>query len=103
MVDDEFLRDFCLEFRKGIIGRRKSKGMCAVVTWALQGYLSFALNLKTEVHESEVGNWNHVYLVMEDGRVLDATADQFNDGDQIFPYVYLGPPLDIHNGNVFER
>lgn len=98
-IDEEFLKEFCLEFRNGILKRSKSKGMCAIVSWALQGFLSAALHVKTTVHESVVGEWNHLYLVTEDGKVIDCTADQFG---KKYPKVYIGEPLDIHNGNLFD-
>jgi len=93
---------FAEEFRKGILGRRKSKGMCAKVCWALQGYLSWATGVKTEVHTSDVGVWNHVYLVMKDGTVIDPTADQFSTDKKKYPPVYIGKPIKkLHNGKAY--
>lgn len=79
--------------------------MCAVVSWALQGFLSHSSNIKTVVYESEVDlideSTNHLYLVMLDGNVIDCTADQF---DKKYPKVYIGEPLDIHkNGKIYNR
>lgn len=88
------------EFRKGILGRKKSKGMCAAVSWALQGYLS-STGIKTDLHESEVGNWNHLYLVTKDGVVIDATADQFSTEKKEYPPVYVGKPIKkLHSGKI---
>lgn len=106
-LTDKQLRAMCLEFRKGLLAKMSSQGKCAMVSWALQGFLSFAVKLKTEVHESQVEKWNHLYLVMPDGRVIDCTADQFNEYHAIkrkrkFPQVYIGKPLSIHNGKRFE-
>lgn len=98
--DDKQLKTFCREFRKGMLERMSSKGKCAMVSWALQGYLSWALKLKTKVYEGEVGEWNHLWLVMPDGRVIDCTADQFG---KKYPKVYIGAPLDIHkNGKPYK-
>lgn len=100
----ENIRVSAEEFRKGILGRRKPKGMCAAVSFALQGYLSAFMGLKTVVHESEVGNWNHVYLVDSDGMVIDATADQFSTPKKQYPKVYIGKPLKaLHSGKVMKR
>lgn len=84
------LKRVCAAFRKGLLATAPSKGMCAVVSYALAGFLS-AIGVECEVHEGYVGEWNHVWLVMPDGRVIDATADQFG-----FEAVYIGPPLQIH-------
>lgn len=98
-MDDRELKTFCREFRKGLLNGDSSKGQCAKVTWALQGFISFALQIKSEVHESTVGDWNHLYLVLSDGRVLDCTGDQFG---KKYPQVYLGKPLAIHQGERYD-
>lgn len=91
------------DFRKGILGRKKPKGMCAKVSWALHGFLSWC-GVETEIHESEVGIWNHVYLVTKDGVVIDPTADQFNTPKKIYPPVYIGKPIKkLHNGKKMTR
>lgn len=102
MTKDE-LKDAAEEFRKGILGRKKSKGMCAKVSWALQGFLSWS-GVKTTVYESDVGNWNHVYLVTDDGIVIDATADQFSNEKKTYPPVYVGKPIKkLHSGKIMTR
>lgn len=94
---DKELKVMCREFRKGMLDRMSSKGKCAMVSWALQGFLSSVIKLKTKVYECDVGEWNHLYLVMPDGNVIDCTADQFNKGkSRKYPQVYIGKPLDIH-------
>ena len=92
---DAQLKTMCREFRKGMLDRMSSKGKCAMVSWALQGFISFATGIQTKVYECEVGEWNHLYLMMPDGRVIDCTADQFG---KKYPQVYIGKPLDIHEG-----
>lgn len=96
--DKKQLKIFCRQFRNGMLDGKPSKGQCAKVSWALQGYLSFALKLDTEVHQSDVGKWNHMYLVLPDGDIIDCTADQFG---KKYPQVYIGKPLAIHNGKVY--
>lgn len=99
MISDKKLTTFCREFRKGLLGRMSSKGKCAMLSWALHGYLSSAMGLDTKVYKGDVGNWNHLWLVMPDGRVIDCTADQFNPKNKRkYPQVYIGKPLDIHKG-----
>lgn len=94
-LTDKQIKIICLEFRKGVLGRRKSRAMCAKVSWALQGYLNF-LGLPTRVCEGDVGEWNHLWLALPDGRVIDATADQFSTARKKYPQVYIGKPLSIH-------
>lgn len=97
MTDDEII-EVATEFREGILGGDSSAWMCAAVSWPLQSYLSVFHGIKSEAVESDLGDLNHVWLRLEDGRALDPTADQFN---ALFPAmnlppVYLGPRLSIH-------
>jgi len=85
------LKSLCLGFRRGLIKQREGDMMCAVVSYALHGYLSF-LGVKAEVEEVSLQLSNHVFLRLSDGRVLDATADQFGG-----PKVYIGAPMWFHN------
>ena len=77
-------------FRKGILKKRCSDMMCAVVSYPLQGFLS-VLGVETEVVEVLLKQSNHVFLRLADGRILDATADQFGG-----PPIYLGDPQWYH-------
>ncbi len=99
-LTDRDLKVTCREFRKGMIARMSSKGKCAMISWALQGFLSTVYKLNTKVYQGDVGNWNHLWLVMPDGRVIDCTADQFNKKGKRakYPQIYIGKPLDIHSG-----
>jgi len=89
MTDKEIIR-LTREFKKGLMGKRNTKSMCFVVTFPLQGYLSFC-GLKTKLVEGEIktneGIWNHYWLKLPDGRILDPTADQFNNN---LSEIYLG-------------
>ncbi len=97
------LLSLCKSFTRGMLEGRASQGQCARVSWGLHGYLSY-LGLKTTMYESHVGDWNHVYLMMENGEVIDCTADQFNRGRRKNPQVYIGKPLSIHKGGKpFKR
>lgn len=95
MTDDE-LTAFATEFRDEILGGRDSRLMCAAVSWPLAGILSM-YGVEARARESHLGDCNHVWLELPDGRVLDPTADQFNDQLPVpMPPVYLGPPTAIH-------
>lgn len=91
------LKGFCEAFSEQIVDGKPSKGQCAKVSWALSGYLGF-MGVPNEVCMSEVGRWNHLWIKLYDGRIIDCTADQFNRGKRKHPRVHVGKPLDIHKG-----
>jgi hypothetical protein len=92
LLSDTELVAIGAEFRDDILGGATSAMRCAMVCYPLAGYLSF-LGQSITVQETLVGNGNHVWLLLPDGRVLDPTADQF---DATLPPVYLGPRLAMH-------
>lgn len=97
MTDSELIA-FVTQFRKGLLGGRRSTMMCAVVCAPLSTLLALH-GVENEIMESEFEidgqSYNHVWLRLPDGRALDATADQF--GFLHMPRVYLGPPVaEIH-------
>lgn len=90
------LRKIVSGFRAGILGVRSSVAMCCAVCLPLQGYLAIA-GYETEFIDGEVcfddGTvCGHVWLRLPDGRILDPTADQFEELG--LPPVYIGalPP-----------
>ena len=85
------LKQVSREFRGGLIGKREGDMMCAVVCYALNGYLSF-LGQSSTIEEVMLKYSNHVFLRLPDGRILDPTADQFGD----YPAIYVGKPLWFH-------
>jgi hypothetical protein len=96
MTDDDLIA-FATEFRDGILDGRSSEWMCAMVCWPLAGLLGMHGVEATPV-ETDLGEMNHIWLRLADGRALDPTADQFNAyGFQpVMPPVYLGPPMKYH-------
>lgn len=73
-------------FRSDILWHTTSHGMCFAVSAPLQAYLSF-LGLHTKLVRGRYKRREHYWLELPDGRILDATADQF---DVAMPVVYLG-------------
>lgn len=73
-------------FRSGILWHTTSHGMCFAVSAPLQAYLSF-LGLHTKLVQGRYKRMEHYWLELPDGRILDATADQFS---VTMPAVYLG-------------
>lgn len=97
---DEDLIEFATEFREGILGGASPLLRCAMVCWPLSTLLRMH-GVANESVDSDLGDMNHVWLRLADGRALDPTADQFNvwyPGRNL-PSVYLGPPLDIHGAS----
>lgn len=94
-ITDKQLHKICEEFREGMLEGRKSKGMCGIISWALQGYLT-AIGVETRSVIGNIGKWNHVWLELPDGTVIDCTADQFNRGKIEYPKVYIGKRTGIH-------
>src|SRR4051812_603264 len=67
-----------------------SGGYCAAVCVPLAVYLGHRGVTAVDVHGA-VGAWQHTWVALGDGRILDPTADQFNRaGATRMPPVYLG-------------
>lgn len=97
------LEKFVRSFRHGILGgKRDATHMCAAICWPLSPLLQ-AEGVKNSVREGLVkfgrglGECNHFWIELEDGTVVDPTADQFNRVMGIkLPAVYIGTPERIH-------
>jgi hypothetical protein len=95
-VSDAELHALAADFRDGLLAGRGSAAMCFAVAAPLQGLLSMC-GVEAEMVEGSFMEWNHFWLRLPDGRVLDPTADQFNGRlDEPLPPVYIGPPTPIH-------
>lgn len=95
-MTDADLIVFATEFRKGILGDDPPWMMCFAVCAPLVTLLGLH-GVEAELVEGDLGEWNHFWMRLDDGRVLDPTADQFNDlFTEKMPEVYLGPPATIH-------
>ncbi|KQT59997.1 hypothetical protein ASG52_19930 [Methylobacterium sp. Leaf456] len=95
-MDDKQLVWFASEFREGILDGGSPRMMCWAVSAPLEALLRM-YGVETELAESDLGECNHFFLRLPDGRVLDPTADQFNYvRSEAMPPVYLGPPVDLH-------
>ncbi len=103
MTDAELIK-FTTEFREGILNGDRSIWMCFAICAPLVTLLNLS-GVKAELIESDLGEFNHYWLRLEDGRALDPTADQFNNyqfaslGAGGLPPVYLGPPTQLHVTN----
>lgn len=97
MRDAELLA-ITAEFRAGILNGESPTMRCFMVSAPLAAYLRM-IGVDCETVESDLGEMNHVWIRLSDGRALDPTASQFNTlfPDMGLPDVYLGPPLTIHS------
>jgi hypothetical protein len=93
MTDAQLLK-FVTGFRRGIVGRGKSEYMCFAVCAPLVTLLNMhgvPSKLREGTVKFEIGSINHFWIELEDGRVIDPTADQFNRFfGRSLPKVYLG-------------
>lgn len=88
--DRELLR-IARAARESITLGGKSSGYCVAICVSLVAYLTRRGVAATDIHGA-VGEWQHTWIALGDGRILDPTADQFNrPGAARMPPVYLGP------------
>jgi hypothetical protein len=94
-VTDDELREFAADFREGILDGGPSDWTCFMVCAPLETLLNMH---GVKMVETDLGEMNHVWIKLSDGRALDPTADQFNRlfPDLALPPVYLGAPISIH-------
>lgn len=95
---DQYILQFTIEFRAAILGGGDSARMCAAISGPLCAALTVQ-GVSCRLLESDLGECNHVFIQLNDGQVLDPTADQFNSRSQdSLPEVYLGQKTWIHEG-----
>lgn len=100
MTDAKLLK-FVKSFRRGLgvrgDGRYECFSVCAPLV-TLLNMEGWSAELRTGNVKFKIGECNHYWIELADGRVLDATAAQFNEHLGIkLPRIYLGPPTEIHS------
>lgn len=92
-MNDSEIKKAAQGFTRGILYDRESLNMCWVVCLPLQGYLSFC-GVETKVIEGNIKinneDYHHYWIQLQDGRIIDPTANQFNELGQKMPKVYFG-------------
>lgn len=93
-MSDEELIAFAREFRDFMLEGRDSLRMCFMVCFPLEGLLN-ATDVGCRMIRGNIEGWDHVWLELDDGRILDPTADQFPNlfpdaGEKPMPAVFLG-------------
>lgn len=87
--DRELLRIARAVREKITLGNRPNN-YCTAVCLPLAVYLTRRGVPAVDVHGG-VGDWQHTWIALENGRILDPTADQFNrPGAPRMPAIYLG-------------
>ena len=78
-------------FRSGMLESKPSSAMCFAICAPLEGYLSFC-GYDCRLVKGDVGDWEHFWIALSDGRIIDPTADQFSNPEGIkMPQIYIGP------------
>ena len=78
------------DFREGFLDKSPSKAMCFALCCALVGYLRFC-GYECDVDKGNIGDWNHYWIKLPNGTILDPTADQFrHPNGTAMPSVYYG-------------
>jgi hypothetical protein len=104
-MNDEEIIKLVTSFRKGVLGKKSPYMNCHIVSLPLQGYLSIiGINTNIEVGTINIKGFygNHVWLKLEDGRIVDPTASQFNKFGQDMPDVYLGEKPEWYLAPMFD-
>lgn len=92
------IRAYAEEFREVVLQGASSERMCIALSAPLHAALQ-VLGVPSRLMETSFGEFSHVFISLDDGRVLDPTADQFNGcSNEKLPGVYLGVPAGIHGG-----
>lgn len=91
------LLGYSRRFRDAVLGRAPSERMCYVVSGPLCAAI-VALGFGARLVKTKVARMEHIFIRLDDGRVLDATADQFAHFADVGP-IYLGEPVKrLHGG-----
>ncbi len=84
------IRKIVRGFRKGLLKTNPSESMCFVVCFPLSGYLRLC-GYDCRVTEGKVGKYQHFWITLKGGIIVDPTANQFKkpNGSKM-PSIYIG-------------
>jgi len=89
-VESKEIKKYARDFRKGMFGNQKGDGLCFAVSFPLCGALKF-MGVNCRVGHFQVNGFDsfdeHYAIIVEDGKLLDATYDQIKKGN---PKIYFG-------------
>ncbi len=91
----EELRPQVQGFREGILNGSSSKNKCFMVAFPLEGFLNavgYSCKLVSgTIDIDKFSEYEHFWLELAHGVIIDPTADQFQDPDgHDMPEVYIG-------------
>lgn len=93
-MTDKELKKIVTGFTKGILGNQSTAHKCYIVCSPLSTYLEFCGigNKLTEgVLRFGKDEYHHFWITLKDGRIIDPTADQFNEVSGLkSPMVFVG-------------
>jgi hypothetical protein len=98
---DKSLHRIALEFRRDVLGKRQSNEMCFAICAPLATLLTlYGYDVTLIEGWVSVYTINHFWLRLNDGRILDPTADQFRKPNGAkMPKVYLGERSEWYREN----
>ena len=101
-MSKELLR-IVTDFREGILGDWISNRKCFIVCLPLAGFLPLC-GYEAELTEGQINGYQHFWLTLPDGQIIDPTADQFTrpDGTDM-PVVYIGEKPDWYLAQPIPR
>ena len=77
-------------FRDGILDGKDPEGQCFTVSWPLETYLRMS-SIPCKLIKGATHDSYHVWLELQDGTIIDATASQFRrPNGRAMPLVYVG-------------
>lgn len=94
-MTDKQIISFTKKFRKGVLNGKKSRGMCFAICAPLVTLLN-GVGVKCELTRGvcnfiDNDTWQHDWITLQDGRIIDPTSDQFKKPDgSPMPEIYLG-------------
>jgi hypothetical protein len=97
MTDDELIK-IAWDVRTEVV-YGSSRGHCILVSSLIQERLMKA-GIKCRISQGNVGNEGHLWVTLEDGRILDGTGDQFDFYAFRLTPIYLGKKPDWYEESL---
>jgi hypothetical protein len=90
MTNAELVK-YAQDFRDGMLKGKDSEGWCYAVSRPLESLLRVGSRIESTLTKGSVAGAPHYWLTLDDGRILDPTADQFKKPKgSTMPPVFLG-------------
>lgn len=79
------------QFCRGLLGNTDTDSKCFITSIALTSYLN-TIGVECTLKEGFVKGHHHFWIGLPDGKIIDATADQFTNGNDIYPNLFVSKP-----------